>query len=468
SLPKNRVFLDHVTSNRYDLYLLTETWLKDHHSMTSMLNHWINDYAVLRCDRSHRAGGGVSMFIRNTLNYTIIISESVPRGYEILAADVASPEFRLRIVLIYRPPSSTPSFSEQLAKAISDLSTVSFPVIVLGDFNLPEINWAQWDSWKEETHPLSVTFASHGFKQYIKEPTRGSNILDLLFSNDHELLSNVSVNSSIGHSDHLSISFEIMRSLLPTVPVLKRLFSKCDYTSITNYLFNILWIESFESVPTVDEKYVMFLSILNDVIDKFVPWAYVFPNKSNLPAYLQNMLEHKECLLHYAKSTGDWTEYKAFSSTFSDKLVKFNKSVEKKIVESKEKHRFFRFMKSRLRTKAQLSDLKDNGRLLLNDIDKANAFAAVFSKSFLQDDDNLPPFSPSISITAKQYADDLKFYKVIDSPQDSVSLQNSISSLVQWSEDWQIPLSSTKTFHMRIGASSAISSSYFIKNQEIR
>ncbi|KAK6031341.1 hypothetical protein OSTOST_02510, partial [Ostertagia ostertagi] len=327
--------------------------------------------------------------------------------------------------------------SEQLAKAVSDLTTVSFPVIVLGDFNLPEINWAQWDSWKEDPHPLSVMFASHGFKQYIKEPTRGNNILDLLFSNDHELLSNVSVNSSIGHSDHLSISFEIMRSLLPTVPVLKRLFS------------------NFYG----DEKYVMFLSILKDVIDKFVPWAYVFPNKSNLPAYLQNMLEHKECLLHYAKSTGDWTEYKTFSSTFSDKLVKFNKSVEKKIVE---------FMKSRLRTKAQLSDLKDNGRLLLNDIDKANAFAAVFSKSFLQDDDNLPPFSPSISITAKQYADDLKFYKVIDSPQDSVSLQNSISSLVQWSEDWQIPLSSTKTFHMRIGASSAISSSYFINGQEIR
>ncbi|KAK6032934.1 hypothetical protein OSTOST_00860, partial [Ostertagia ostertagi] len=196
SLPKNRVFLDHVTSNRYDLYLLTETWLKDHHSMTSMLNHWINDYAVLRCDRSHRAGGGVSMFIRNTSNYTIIISESVPE-----AADIASPEFRLRIVLIYRPPSSTPSFSEQLAEAVPDLTTVSFPVIVL------------------------VTFASHGFKQYIKEPTRGNNILDLLFSNDHELLSNVSVNSS------------------------------CDYTSITDYLFNILWIESFESVSTVDEKY---------------------------------------------------------------------------------------------------------------------------------------------------------------------------------------------------------------------
>ncbi|KAK6032935.1 hypothetical protein OSTOST_00861 [Ostertagia ostertagi] len=70
-------------------------------------------------------------------------------------------------------------------------------------------------------------------------------------------------------------------------------------------------------------------------------------------------------------------------------------------------------------------------------------------------------------VTAKQYADDLKSYKVINSPQDSVSLQNSINSLVQWSEDWQIPLSSTKTFHTRIGASSAISSSYFINGQEI-
>ncbi|KAK6027852.1 hypothetical protein OSTOST_06111 [Ostertagia ostertagi] len=65
----------------------------------------------------------------------------------------------------------------------------------------------------------------------------------------------------------------------------------------------------------------------------------------------------------------------------------------------------------------------------------------------------------------KQYADDLKFYKVINSPQDAESLQSSISSLVQWSVDWQIPLSSSKTFHMHLGP--PCPSTYFINGQQI-
>lgn len=153
-IPKNGSFLNHIIANRYDLYLLTETWLKAHHSMTSMFSHWIKEFAVLRCDRRHRAGRGVCMIVRNTLNHTVL-SQSVPKAYEILAADIASTEFRFRVVLVYRPPSTTPSLSEQLAKAISELSTVSFPVLVVGDFNMPEVNWAG-DSWNESPHPLAV------------------------------------------------------------------------------------------------------------------------------------------------------------------------------------------------------------------------------------------------------------------------------------------------------------------------
>ncbi|KAK6029882.1 hypothetical protein OSTOST_03995, partial [Ostertagia ostertagi] len=40
-------------------------------------------------------------------------------------------------------------------------------------------------------------------------------------------------------------------------------------------------------------------------------------------------------------------------------------------------------------------------------------------------------------VTAKQYADDPQILQSNNSPQDSVSLQNSINMLVQWSEDWQ-------------------------------
>ncbi|KAK6045707.1 endonuclease/exonuclease/phosphatase family protein, partial [Cooperia oncophora] len=396
SFPKNCTSLDLVAGGRYDLYLFTETWLKKHHSLSSMLNDWINDYAILRCDRSHRAGGGVAILIRETINYSVIISESVPQGYEILATDIATPEFRFRVILAYRPPSTSSTITEQLAKAISDLAAAAIPVIIIGDFNLPEIKWDRCNDVEESHHPLAETFVLHGFKQFIAEPTRGSNILDLLLSNDHEFIKNVTVRSPIGESDHFSICFDISVCMPPLIPVLKRLFSKCDYSRVATYLFNILWMESFESVPTVEEKYMMFLSILNHSMDTFVPWVYVYPSKPNLPPYLQNMLDHKECLLRYAKLTGDWNEYNTFSKKFTERLLKYNKNVEKNIIQSKSTQRFYNFMRSRLRKKTQVI-------YYLNDKDKANAFANEFSKTFQQDDNCLPPYSHTISSTMQTF-----------------------------------------------------------------
>ncbi|KAK6056645.1 hypothetical protein COOONC_05848 [Cooperia oncophora] len=164
-------------------------------------------------------------------------------GYEILALDFAAPELCIRIVLVYRPPSTPLHITEQLAEAISDLAVASCPVIVIGDFNIPEIDWAQWNPSRENSHPLAETFAYHGFSQF-------------------HLINNISINSALGHSDHSSISFEITASLPPCVPVFKRLFHKCDYSRVLSYLSSILWVESFETLSTLDDKYSMFLSIL--------------------------------------------------------------------------------------------------------------------------------------------------------------------------------------------------------------
>ncbi|KAK6056521.1 hypothetical protein COOONC_05973, partial [Cooperia oncophora] len=326
-----------------------------------MLNDWIGDYSILRCDRSRRAGGGVAILLRKTINHSVIFSESIPLGYEILVTDIATPEFRFRIILAYRPPSTSSTITEQLAKAISDLAATAIPVIIIGDFNLPEIKWDRWNDIEESYHPLAETFVLHGFKQFIVEPTRGTNILDLLFSNDHELVKNVSISVCVP----------------PSIPILKRLFSKCDYLRVANYLFDILWIESFESVPTVDEKYNMFLSILNHSIDIFVPWSQ--------------------------SRSGDWNEFNTFSKKFTERLLKYSKKVEKNIIQSKNAQRFYKFMRSRLRKESQFSDLKYEGELLLNDDDKANAFAKEFSKTFQQDDSQLPSYSHTVPSTMQTF-----------------------------------------------------------------
>ncbi|KAK6045341.1 hypothetical protein COOONC_17154, partial [Cooperia oncophora] len=390
SFPKNCISLDLVAGGRYDLYLFTETWLKKHHSFSSMLNDWIGDYSILRCDRSRRAGGGVAILLRKTINHSVIFSESIPLGYEILVTDIATPEFRFRIILAYRPPSTSSTITEQLAKAISDLAATA----------IPKLNGIGGMILKNHITRLpKLLFCDAVSMPIYRRIPPGNNYLWTYFhANDHELVKNVSVRSPIGDSDHFSICFEISvcvphRSI--HIFASRPITLSCDYRLLPNFTFYAIYcpIESFESRGfhqySGTKKYNMFLSILNHSIDIFVPWVYVYPTKPNLPYYLQNMLDHKECLLRYAKLSGDWNEFNTFSKKFTER--------------SKNAQRFYKFMRSRLRKESQFSDLKYEGELLLNDDDKANAFAKEFSKTFQQDDSQLPSYSHTVPSTMQTF-----------------------------------------------------------------
>ena len=62
--------------------------------------------------------------------------------------------------------------------------------IIMGDFNLPEINW-QDHSFVESKSGRLINFAEDNFLfQLVNEPTRGANILDLIFSNQEYLVLN--------------------------------------------------------------------------------------------------------------------------------------------------------------------------------------------------------------------------------------------------------------------------------------
>ncbi|KAK6026021.1 hypothetical protein OSTOST_08062, partial [Ostertagia ostertagi] len=236
--------------------------------VTSMLNSWIHDYAVLRCDRNHRTGGGVAVFLRNSITYSVILSESINNGYEILAADLTHNNLSFRIALVYRPPSIPSLLNERTCKDL--------PCIVIGDFNIPDIDWAAWNTQDNNAvyhDVLSDILYFHGYQQYVKDPTRGENFLDLVFANSTELLRNVKVIAPIGDSDHSCISFDILGSATRHTPILCKQFSNCDYNSIATYLHNVSWADSFESVSSVDEKYRMFLFILQHTIQIFVPSA---------------------------------------------------------------------------------------------------------------------------------------------------------------------------------------------------
>ena len=102
-LPKLDKLAALCSANNPDIVCLVETWLCDDVSNREVC---IPNYSIVRCDRNRR-GGGVAIFIHNSIRYNILVSG--PANLELLVVSLSRNNFKLCLGVFYRPPSS-PNF----------------------------------------------------------------------------------------------------------------------------------------------------------------------------------------------------------------------------------------------------------------------------------------------------------------------------------------------------------------------
>ena len=97
--------------------------------------------------------------------------------------------------------------------------------IIIGDFNLPNFNWKEYTfpSYPKSYALLYDSIIKNSFSQLINKPTRNNNIIDLLFTNEKQLLS-INIGDYFGLykniSDHYSISFNVNIEKYPRKQIL--------------------------------------------------------------------------------------------------------------------------------------------------------------------------------------------------------------------------------------------------------
>ena len=83
-------------------------------------------------------------------------------------------------------------------------------VLVVGDFNLPGIDWVQEQGKGRVDEDFQVLFQDCFLTQFVDKPTRGSAVLDLLLSNDPNMVEEVEVREHLGSSDHNIVCAKIL------------------------------------------------------------------------------------------------------------------------------------------------------------------------------------------------------------------------------------------------------------------
>ena len=122
-----------VCSSGFSIICCTETWLTE---STYNAEFVPSGYAVYRKDRCSK-GGGVMIVVHESIGSCFIDS---PCDLEAVTVSVGTPSVTL--CTVYNPPSATDLYHRSLISYLSSLSSSSHNLIIVGDFNFPDICWA--------------------------------------------------------------------------------------------------------------------------------------------------------------------------------------------------------------------------------------------------------------------------------------------------------------------------------------
>ena len=236
-------FLD---SEKPAIFSVCETFLTAKHADISDLSH--PDYSILRRDRPIGHGGGIVIYINNSLVVTRR-SEFESPDHELIWLSFLVQKRYVFLCSAYRPPSSDTSLFPLLSSSVDLILSRhnAAEIILLGDFNCHHATWLNSSSTDNFGETMfSELIVGQGLTQLVKEPTRhatnsASSLLDLLLTNSPGL-HDVKVSVPLGTSDHSVVTSLIKGSIVPTIKKGHRqifLYSKADWNGLKGY-FRIL------------------------------------------------------------------------------------------------------------------------------------------------------------------------------------------------------------------------------------
>ena len=214
-----------ILSNNYDVICLTETWLNSNIFSEELFD---DRYVVYRRDRettmsSSKEGGGVLAAVsKKLISSRKMMCESDYEDLWLVIKPNNYSKFFMYLCIVYIPPSlPINDFNiqvSQMQNVYLKHVNAQTQFIAIGDFNLPEIQWASDLAFNSETlsptnyptkkarHLLDM-FSICNFHQYNCLANNHGNILDLVLSDRK----NLKIYPTVGLSsaDHHHPPFEI-------------------------------------------------------------------------------------------------------------------------------------------------------------------------------------------------------------------------------------------------------------------
>ena len=238
---------------------ITESWINENLLGDRLQDYNITNYDMFVYQRKTKMGGGILVYIKTELRPLVISNFNICEEVESLWVDIhprINLNSKIRVGAFYRPPNQSRQTDLAMIEEIE--RGISKNTIILGDFNLPKLV-KDSSSNTYETTLFKDNFDELFLTQHVFQPTRNDEILDLILTNNENLIGKVAYGETIGNSEHVIIRFNIKRKFKRACSRLNITpnFANGDYQAIRLFLRRIQWTNIFEG-KTVSEMWNIF------------------------------------------------------------------------------------------------------------------------------------------------------------------------------------------------------------------
>jgi hypothetical protein len=306
-----------IDSTKPDVIMGTETWLDPTITDSQIFPP---NYKVFRKDRNLN-GGGVLIAVKT--DYLCDPITDLDTDCEIVWSKLQLVGLNdLYLCTYYNPKTSNEVGYQELSKSLHRACSVSNALIVAGgDFNLPGWDWKtkrlKENTTNQNNHYLFAdTLDDNGLVQLVEQPTRETNTLDLIITNNPTRFTRVEVIPGV--SDH-----DIVFCELDIKPVKNKqkarqipLYNKARWDTIREDLAVIMATVSSLSTTdaNIDELWGVFKNGLEKSVSANVPHKTA-KSKDNIPWITPEIRKHirqRDRLYKRMKKSSDQNDRKKF------------------------------------------------------------------------------------------------------------------------------------------------------------
>ena len=314
-----------------------------------------------------------------------------------------------------------------LCTLLGKLCSTKLTTVIVGDFNLPKIDWANNSAVNDNVHDqLFNLFSNLGFYQFVSEPTRlnasgSDNILDLILCNNQLSVCGVSIKEPFSTSDHCIVDFRLYVDSLNnkpvddvnsesggsfalgdsandiTLPVLD--WSRADFDGINNVLCTVDWHLLFGYCFDAESIWSGFKNIIWPIITSYVPNVHVRHNfkyrPRQYPKPIRTLLRRKAAIWRQLRNNHSpmlFDKYREIANLCRRSIVEFDIERERRMLNANNVGAFYKFVNNKVGRNHGVGPLSMNNVIFTSDWDKAAILNQYFESVFTNDNNILPDF----------------------------------------------------------------------------